>query len=329
MIMMRQVPLRYGPRKRLGAEELIELGQASRPAPPVPSLSTGRTVSVTAEEARLMILVTENIVSFANDYAIEFHSYCPVDRWQKALTDVGTWTHEMERQVKAGAPSVTIPEDVVFQLVDLEKCVSAARDARLTGARAAFTLSAIGAFADFIFGITWLGVPAYIAGLAILLGRPLIAKYSAQPQEPYRPSLSGADDCAKVAGTLGDHTDKAKILERVIVAAVGTVQRHHWGSVMPRFGPVQSATCLSKDKWRVRVEGWLNDVVTPGDGWSPVPMAECRARKEICVWCPRSGAPRETPWGRIPQDSGFEETYWVEYVGPKTAGLMRRAGPFG
>jgi len=181
-----------------------------------------------------------------------------------------------------------------------------------------------------VFGITWLGVPAYIAGLALLLGRPLLARLSAQPQDPYRPSLSGAGDCKPVADALGDHTDKAKILERVFVAAVGKRQEHHWGTVTPRFGPVESAVCLAKDKWRVRVEGWLNDAVVPGEGWDVVPLSKCEARKEICVWCPEAGTPRtETPWGAPPGDSGFENTYWVEYVGPRTGGLKRRAGPFG
>ena len=288
---------------------------------------------VSAEEARLMVAVTEGIVSFANGYPIEFHSYCPTDRWQKALELVGTWSHEMEAQLGRGASQIAVPAEAVFHLVDLEKCVSAARDARLSGAKAAFTISAIGAVADFVFGITWLGVPAYIAGLAILLGRPLLAKYRAVPEEPYKQELSGRrllgkDDCPKPEA-LGDHTDKAKILERVLVAAVGQVQRFHWGEARPGFAPPETGACLAKDRWRVRVEGWANDRIVPAEGWDEVPLGECSARKEICVWCPNAGTPRDTPWGPPPSDSGFEKTYWVEYAGPNTGGFVRRAGPFG
>jgi hypothetical protein len=346
-IRLGQVPL-LGVRRALGAEELIELGRRpplgqARSLPGVQPAGgggggppSGRTVVVSADEAKLLNLVTEGIVSFANDYPIEFHSYCPTDRWQKALELVGTWSHEMESQVAAGASQIQVPADVIFRLVDLEKCVSAARDARLSGAKTAFTLSAIGAIADFIFGITWLGVPAYVAGLAILLGRPLLAKYSANPQEPYKPELAGrprllgigGDDCPK-QDSLGDHTDKAKILERVLVAAVGTVQKFHWGEATPGFAPPETGVCLAKDRWRVRVEGWANDRIRPGEGWTVVPLSACEARKEICVWCPNAGSPRDTPWGDPPRDSGFENTYWVEYVGPKTGGFVRRAGPFG
>jgi hypothetical protein len=190
-----RIPLRA--RHALGAEELIELGRTRTPFMERKRLSQGtglpspQTVTITVGEAKLMLKVVENIVSFSGDYAIEFQSYCPPERWTKALEDVGTWSHEIERQVNSGATQIVLPADVVFRLVDLEKCVSYARDARLGGAKIAFTISAIGAVADFVFGISWLGTIAYITGLSILLGQPLIAKYRPDPQAPYAPALQG------------------------------------------------------------------------------------------------------------------------------------------
>jgi len=128
---------------------------------------------------------------------------------------------------------------------------------------------------------------------------------------------------------LGDHTDKRKILERVIVAAMEPVQRHHWGEVRPGHGPVQSATCLAKDQFRVRVEGWADDVVLPREGWTRVPSSECQARKQIAVWSPSGTSPRSTEYGPVPGGSGYEDSYWIEYLGPLTGGVIRVAGPFG
>jgi hypothetical protein len=311
------------PRRRyaLGAEELIELGQTSQSVRPLSA--TGRTVFVSPEEGRLLVKVIENVVSFAKDYPVEFHSYCPTDRWQKALEQVGTWTQEIEKQLEKGMTQVAVPAEAVFHLVDLEKCVSAARDARLSSAKVAFTLSAVGAIADVVLGITWIGIPMYIAGLGLLFGRPLYAKYQAEPQEPYKPSLGA--DCHK---DLGDHTDKRKILERVIVRR-GPVEKHYWGEVWPTGGRQEDAVCLAKDRFRVRIEGWSGDRVVPAIGWRRAPLSDCDGRRELVVWGPCEIEPRATKWGKVPPDSGFEDTYWVEYTGPLTGGICRRAGPFG
>lgn len=159
---------------------------------PNTGLPSAQTVTISLDEAKLMLKVIENIVSFSGEYAIEFQSYCPPERWKKALEDVGTWSHEVERQVNSGASQVTLPADVVFRLIDLEKCVTYARDARLSGAKLAFTISAIASVADFVLGISWLGTIGYVASLAIILGRPLYAKFHPDPQEPFAPALKGS-----------------------------------------------------------------------------------------------------------------------------------------
>lgn len=339
MIQLGRVPLRRGP--SLGAEELIELGQAQSALPNVsPAGSSPRTVTVTAEEGKLMIQVVENLISFAQDYPIEFHSYCPTDRWQAPLNDVGTWVHEIDRQITAGATLVSVPAHAVFEMVDLEKCVSAARDARLSSAKWAFTLSAIGAVADMVLGITWLGIPAYIGGLALLLGRPLIAKLSAEPQDPYKPSLAGrhrngrsclGGECQLIAMKLKKDAEKdafkRQVLERVIVAPFPAEQRHHWGVVRPRPGTVEGAIFLKKDRFRVRVEGWLGDEVLPTSEWTPTTEEDCQGTIRIAVF--PASAERATLWGPLNMDSGHGHSYWVEYFGPLTQGVIRRAGPFG
>lgn len=348
--MLTQVPLRMAypprvavrPQPRMGAIELIELGQGA-PTSAIPNVGPAgtappRTVTLTAEEAKLMIQVVENLISFAQGYPIEFHSYCPVERWQASLDDVGTWVHEIQRQVTQGATLVSIPAKVIFEMIDLEKCVSAARDARLSSAKWAFTLSAIGAIADLVFGITWLGIPAYIGGLALLLGRPLVAKFSATPQEPYKPSLSGPNHAACLGGSCEliamklkkeAETDsfKRQVLERVIVAPFPGEQRHHWGIVRPRPGPVQGAVYLKKDRFRVRVEGWANDQVFPTPEWRQTTPEDCDGNIRISV--ATTASPRETSFGPLNMDSGHGHSYWVEYLGPLTGGVIRRAGPFG
>jgi hypothetical protein len=328
-------------RKRaiLGAEELIEMGQAS-------STSSQRPVLITAEEGQLMINVVEALISFSQDYPIEFHSYCPTDRWQAALTDVGTWVHEIQRQITAGATTVTVPAHAVFEMIDLEKCISAARDARLSSAKAAFTLSALGAIADVVFGITWLGVPMYILGLGLLLGRPLLAKFSATPQDPYKPSLSGermlsgrfrrfclgGEGCEIIAMKLKKDAEtdsfKRQVLERVIVSPFSKVERHHWGWVRPRIGGEQDAVFLAKDRFRVRVEGWKGDEVVPSNGWDFTTDEDCKGGINLSVFETGVGD-RQTNYGPVNMDSGHEGNYWVEYTGPLTDGRIRRAGPFG
>ena len=343
-----QIPLRT--RYALGAEELIELG-ASRKAAAKPfigsrgtrlgapntGLPSPQTVTITADEGKLMLTVAQNIVQFSQDYQIEFQSYCPPETWQKALADVGTWTHEIERQLGTGASKIVLPADVVFRMVDLEKCVSAARDARLDGARAAFTISAIGAIADFVFGISWLGTTAYVTGLVILLGRPLIAKFHPDPQSPFAPSLQGkrmrcgmAGNCELIAMKMEEDEKKdpnaRKVLERVIVSDL-PVERHYWGTVQAKADGPQTV-CLAKGRFRVRAEGVGGILVVPQNGWAIVEDGDCWGSINIGVY-DRSESSARMAEVDLNQNSNHEHSYWVEYVGPLTDGRTRRAGPFG
>lgn len=327
-------------RLTLGAEELLELGQVVPAMSPVttiplttmPSTAAPRTVAVSREEGELIIHVVAKIVAFIKSFPIEFHAYCPADRWQETLVQVGTWTKEIERQLHAGAQTVVVPAQAIFRLVDLEKCISAARDTRLTAAKIAFGLSATGAIADLVFGLSWVAVPAYIAGIAVLFGGPILAAVSAEPQEPYKPHIAGCKGKVKLAGCptpkeTEEQKLQVKLLERVILSPERGTKKFYWGDVDCTPGDIESSICLRKGRFRVRVEGWAGDIVVPTEGWAFAD--DCgNALNEVGVW-EADGPPRLTSFGKLWAMSRHEETYWVEYVGPNTQGRIRRAGPFG
>lgn len=317
------------------------LGQAGIPLAAPPSTSPSgsqRIVQVTSAEGKLISQMADNIVAFSENYPIEFMSYCPPERWEKALKEIGTWKGEIDRRVKDGAATVNVPADAVFHLIDLEKCISAARDTRLRSAQWAFGLAAAGTIANVVFGLSWITVPTYIGGIAILLGGPLLAKYSAKPQEPYKSVLSGrrvclsGPECEMIAMKLQEeekaNPDRRKVLERVVVSPTAKIQRHHWGTVTPRPGSKESAVCLSKGRFRVRVEGWAQDLVVPTGEWDFCDPEDCNGNIILAVWTSDRDTGR-TGWGAVSEESGHEDTYWVEYVGPYTEGKTRKAGPFG
>lgn len=318
----------------LGAEELIELGQTTA----VPSIKppetpmSNRIVQISADEGSLVIKTAENIVNFAQSFPIEFSSYCPTDRWQETLIQAGTWSHEIERQLQAGAKTVSIPAEAIFRLIDLEKCASAARESRLKAAKWAFGLSAAGTIANVVFGLTWVTVPTYIAGLAILFGGPLIARLSAEPEDPYKPSI-GCTKANQLSGCAAPHEsdeEKAmiKLVERVILVERRGVRKHWWGTVNCNPGGSQASTCIKKGRLRVRIEGWEGDVVEPAEGWEF--SNDCEEGSLNVIGVMETGMEiRETGFGPVPEKSRHKETYWVEYIGPYTGGMIRRAGPFG
>lgn len=331
------IPLRNVQGKILGAEELVELGDPAKSEPVYIDSGRGvttvpRTVHLSRSEGDLVVRTVESIVDFAKNYPIEFTSYCPVARWQETLTQVGTWGAEIKRQVEAGAEKISVPAEAVLRLVDLEKCVSASRDARLSSAQWAFTLSAGGTVANVLFGIPWVAIPTYLLGLGFLFGAPLIARYSATPEEPYAPSLG----CRKAYSLSGcaspDETEEErkmiKLVERVILSPKQGVRKHWWGTVDCVPGGGEAATCLSKGRLRVRVEGWVGDVVTPAPGWAFADDCDEKPLNVIGVW-ETPGEPRRNAFGAVPSKSRHEVTYFVEYVGPYTGGSVRRAGPFG
>lgn len=303
----------------------IVLGQVSRGSA-VASMSGGRTVSLSREEAEMLVRVVESILDFAKGFPLEFHSYCPMKRWEPVLKKVGDGVALIETQLASQEQQIRVPSDVIFASMDLEECVSGARDARLSSAKTALIISAAGAIGETVLGLSWLGIPAYIISLAIVLGKPLAEMTKDVPAEPFKVStLSGLR-----GPRLGDHTDKAKVIERVIVTPGMEVLRYHWGTIRPGRSGVFGSSCFLKNKFRVRVEGWMDDRIEINPDWRRVPMSMCiSARNEIAVWEPCGTEPRDTGFPPVPMDSGHPETIWVEYTGPLTEGLCRKAGPFG
>lgn len=121
--------------------------------------------------------------------------------------------------------------------------------------------------------------------------------------------------------------ERRKVLERVVVAPTIHLQRHHWGTVQASPGGRQGAAYLAKGRFRVRVEGWVRDIVKPENDWRFCDPDDCNGQIVIVVWSSRR--PEDTVWGAAPEESGHEKTYWVEYAGPWTGQTPRRAGPFG
>lgn len=323
----------------LGAEELIELGQsktsAALPISTPVAAAPSRTILISKAEGRLLIKVVENIIAFKDAFVVEYIAYCPQERWETTQSQVSTWVHEIEKQINAGAQQVAVPAEVLFRLVDLEKCISAARDARLTSARWAFGISAGAAIATTLLGWKWLSIPAYIAGLAILFGRPLAAKYNPDPQDPYQPAIKGASlggvsraslsGCAPPKET-EEEKKRVKLIERIILPKEAGLKNYYWGEVDCSPMGRESSVCLKKGRFRVRIEGWEGDIVRPSGEWGITDDCE-EALNVIGVWDVDGN--RETSYGPIPEKSSHPETFWVEYVGPKTGGKIRRAGPFG
>lgn len=141
-----------------------------------------------------------------------------------------------------------------------------------------------------------------------------------------------AGECELIALKLKEeekaNPNRRKVLERVVVSPKSAVQRHHWGAVYPRPGGRQNSVCLAKDRFRVRVEGWEGDLVVPQGEWRLADPEDCNGQIVIAVWTPHRMT-QETSWGPIPTYSGHPHSYWIEYAGPLTGGVIRRAGPFG
>jgi hypothetical protein len=216
--------------------------------------------------------------------------------------------------------------------------VSASKDARLSSARWAFTISSVAGLASWFTGLAWVTIPGYLAGLALLYGRPLYAKYQATPEEPYKPLMSGRRiilgsrrsmaGCAAPEET-AEEAAQVKYLERVILPAGGGTFNHYWGTVeSPGNSQDEIAICLSKGRFRIHIEGFSGDRVIPANGWVKAVVCEPSALNTVAVYT-IPGEPRPTEFGPIPERSRHDDNFWVEYAGPLTRGAQRRAGPFG
>jgi hypothetical protein len=310
------------------------LSQIQNPQALLPAQAGGasRTTFLSRAEAEMMVRVVESVAEFVRGFPLEFHAYCPTDRWMPVLESTNQAIRTIERQLSTDSEVIAVPTGLLLSIVDLEECVSGTRDARLSSGKLALVVSAAGVISQAVLGLPYIATGAYIIALGIALGRPLLAA-TKDPVNPFLPdtipptALNGG--CAP-SHSMGDHTDKAKVIERVIVSQERKTQRYHWGTVTPASFQGNAAVCLTKGEWRVRVEGWGGDKITLSDGWTFARQDQCfAARNEIAVWEPCSLSPRDTAFGPVPLYSGHEHTIWVEYVGPLTEGTCRRAGPFG
>lgn len=291
----------------------IGLAQGSSPAP---LAITGQMVTLSKEEAEIVIRSVEDVIAFANENPIEFHAYCPPDDWKATLERVGAMTAAIERH-RGGGP-VSVSRDGLVALFDLQECLIGARDEKLSSVKTTLVVSAGAAVAGTIFAIPWLSVPAYIVSLGIIFGKPLLMYLKGEKPEPFKIGCG-------TSPTLGDHTAKGTILERAVVSRDGA--GYWWGRVIHAgSGGDLDQVCLGNEDARVRVEGRGGLSIAPASGWKILPLGECEIHaREIVVWEPCGTRPR----GGGPLSSGFSESFWVDYWGPFTGRECRTAGPFG
>jgi hypothetical protein len=159
---------------------MFELGQSD---------SQIRTVTISREEAQMLARIVESVAKFAKDFPLEFYSYCPPDRWKPVLEQAGQGIHDVQSQLSAGHDPIIVSAGVLTSVMDIEECVSGSRDQRLDSAKWALGISAAGAIAQTVFGISWLALPAYITSLAIVLGRPLWEMVKPNPAGPFKPDV--------------------------------------------------------------------------------------------------------------------------------------------
>ena len=171
------------------------LGQqaAIRPSPAVPTSSSmpSRVTVISRQEAEMVLRIVQSVLNFQKGFPLEFYAYCPPDRWKPVLEKVAAGVDDIQRQLKTNATQISTSADVLFAVTDLEECVSGSRDARLSSAKTAMFISAGAAIGETLFGLSWLGLPAYIISLAIVLGRPLLERVKEVPAEPFRVDSMG------------------------------------------------------------------------------------------------------------------------------------------
>jgi hypothetical protein len=146
---------------------------------------------ISRQEGQMVVRIVASIVDFAKGFPLEFYAYCPPDRWKPVLDKVSAGVVDIEKQLATNANYISVSADVLFAVTDIEECVSGSRDARLSSAKTAMFISAGAAIGETLFGLSWLGLPAYIISLAIVLGRPLITRAKAVPAEPFRVDSMG------------------------------------------------------------------------------------------------------------------------------------------
>lgn len=288
----------------------VQLGQGGPPT----------QVAISRSEAEMLVRITSAIADFAEDFALEFNAYCNPSRWTPVLERVVKGIGQIETQLRDKSKTfVTAPSDLVFALMDLEECVSGARDARLSSSKIALIISAAGAFGEIILGIPWLGLPSYIASLAIILGRPAVAFFEKEPTAPFQvdvpPPIGGG------IVSLGETRGRVKFLE---YSVVGPGERHWWGAVLPG-GAAVGRVCLAKGLFRVVVEGAGRGRITPATGWRFVGPEECANAEHVIIsWSPCGSSMLEWARAIFSERDGI----WAEYIGPNTGGVCRKAGPF-
>ena len=148
-------------------------------------------VRLPAEGARLLLRTIDSIVKFAQDFPIEFTAYCKPERFERVLKTLATTQVMVRTQLDRGDDPVTVPEEAALSLLDMEECISAAKDKRVDNTRLAFITLGGGSLAAWLTGFDPIATVASFAGVGFLLAKPFVESTQLAESDVFRQSLSG------------------------------------------------------------------------------------------------------------------------------------------
>ena len=146
----------------------------------------GETIILTPEEADLFLRTLDGIVAFAKDYPLEFQAFCNPEKFQGVIDVIAKAEGALRAQITSGTRERRIESDAVGALLDLEECVTGARDARLANARIALFTVVGGGIAASLLGLSALSTIGGITAIGILILGPF-GRAATAPQEVVSP----------------------------------------------------------------------------------------------------------------------------------------------
>ena len=124
------------------------------------------------QEAELFVRSLGAIVEFAGSYPLEFHVFCSPSKFEGAIKIVSEAERTARKQLEEGRTSVAIRGDAPLALMDLQECVSGAKNERLENARAAIFTSAGGGILAAIAGFPTIATIASLLAVSFLVLTP-------------------------------------------------------------------------------------------------------------------------------------------------------------
>jgi len=147
--------------------------------------------TLTREGAELLQRTIDGIVEFAESYPIEFSAYCPADRFDGILPIIGRAQETITAQLlDEGRQNIIVPKDAALAVLDMEECISGAKDRRVTNTRLAFVTSVGGGIVASLVGLSIIKTVAVIAGIGFLVVKPIVEAEDLADTERFSQSLT-------------------------------------------------------------------------------------------------------------------------------------------